>query len=100
MANVLEFNVLNDEEIQDALIELHEWERDGVKIRKTYMYPSFRDAIDFVNRVADVAEKYNHHPDIDISFKKVIITLWTHKRHAITKADMFLAGELEKVMIE
>jgi 4a-hydroxytetrahydrobiopterin dehydratase len=100
MANALEFSVLTDEQIQDALIDLPEWERDGVKIRKTYVYPTFRDAIAFVNRVADVAEKFNHHPLIDVNFKKVMITLWTHKCHAITKADMVLAAEIEKVMIE
>lgn len=100
MANALEFSILNDEQIQDALIELPEWERDGVRIRKTYIYPSFRDAVDFVNRVAGVAEKFNHHPDIEISFKKVTIKLWTHKCHAITRADVVVAGEIEKVMIE
>jgi 4a-hydroxytetrahydrobiopterin dehydratase len=99
MASVLEFTVLDDEQIQDALIELPEWERDGVKIRKTYQWPTFMDGIDFVNRVAQVAETFNHHPDIDIHFKKVTISLWTHKRNSITKADVLLAHEIEKVMI-
>ena len=57
MATKLEFTVLDQGQIRSELNELSAWERDGVAIRKTWMHDSFLDAIEFVNRVAVIAEK-------------------------------------------
>ncbi len=97
MATKLEFTVLDQGQIRSELNELSAWERDGVAIRKTWMHDSFLDAIEFVNRVAVIAEKMNHHPDIDISFKRVIVRIWTHKKNATTMADITLAHEIDKI---
>jgi 4a-hydroxytetrahydrobiopterin dehydratase len=97
VATELEFTVLEQDQIQLELEKLPDWEQDGVAIRKAYVHGSFLEAIAFVNRVAVVAEKLNHHPDIDISFKRVIIRIWTHKKNATTMADMTLAHEIGSI---
>lgn len=97
MAHELEFNVLGDRQIDDALQTLPGWEHEGKKLVKTFTHNSFLEAIAFVNRVAVVAEQYNHHPDFDINFKRVMLSLWTHKKDAITQADVTVAEAIEKI---
>ena len=58
---------------------------------------TFPEAIGFVNRVADAAERANHHPDIDIRYTKLIFTLSTHDAGGITQKDLDLAGEIESL---
>jgi 4a-hydroxytetrahydrobiopterin dehydratase len=97
MAHELEFDVLDEGQVAAALGGLPGWERDGVKIRKQYVFESFPAAIAFVNRVAGVAEEFNHHPDIEVHFKKVDVLFWTHKKNATTQADVVVSGAIEKV---
>ncbi len=97
MATEAENRVLNESELADALIDLPGWELKGKPIAKTYEFNSFPLAVEFVNQVADLAEKHNHHPDIHINFKKVKVHCWTHKFNAITQADIDLAKDVEHV---
>jgi 4a-hydroxytetrahydrobiopterin dehydratase len=80
--------LLNDKQIREALYTLEGWERKGDTIVKRYDLPSFKGAIAFVNRVADRAEAADHHPDIEIQYKKVTLTLSTHSEGGITKKDI------------
>lgn len=96
MSSELEQQVLQTEALEDALIDLPDWGFDGRAIHKTYHFSSFGEAMAFVNRVAEAVERINHHPEIAISFKQVAIRTWTHKRNAVTQADIVLAGEIEK----
>ena len=68
--------------------------RDGA-IRKKYLFPSFRSAIVFVNRVATVADELNHHPDIDIRYDKIFLALSTHDAGGITQKDLDLATRVD-----
>ena len=61
-------------------------------LERTFELPSFREAIAFVNRVAELAEEANHHPDIAISYKKVTLRWTTHSEGGITERDYELAG--------
>ena len=88
---------LPDDQIATRLAELDGWSRDGDQIVKTFELPTFMDAIAFVERVADLAEAANHHPDIDIRYRKVRIALSTHDAGGITQKDFDLAGEIEAV---
>ena len=99
MSSELEQQVLETEALEDALIDLPDWGFDGRAITKTYHLPSFADAMAFVNRVAESAERINHHPDIAISFRHVTIRTWTHKRNAVTRADVVLAAEIERAFV-
>ena len=88
---------LSDIEIQRALGGRTGWMRRGNALTRTFEFTTFPDAVAFVNRVADVAERMNHHPDIDIRFTKVTCSLWTHTAGGITAKDFKLAEEIEAV---
>ena len=66
-------------------------------IVKIYELPTFPDAITFVGRVAELAEAADHHPDIDIRYRKVRIALSTHDAGGITQKDFDLAGDIEAI---
>ncbi len=82
------------EEIDEALVELPEWLSTDFAIHRSYSFPSFRAAIAFVNAVADVAERHDHHPDIEIHFRDVSLSLWTHTVSGVTKRDISLAKDI------
>jgi 4a-hydroxytetrahydrobiopterin dehydratase len=86
---------LPDESIDERLEALPDWSRDGDEIVKTYELPSFPEAIAFVTRVAVLAEKADHHPDLDIRYRKVRVALSTHDQGGITDNDFALAAEIE-----
>ena len=87
--------VLSDAELTEALAGLPGWARDGEVIEKTYELPTFPAAIAFVGRIADRAEAANHHPDLDIRYRKVRVALSTHDEGGITEKDVGLATEIE-----
>ena len=88
---------LPDDQIATQLASLDGWTRDNDQIAKTYELPTFLDAIAFVERVADLAEAADHHPDIDIRYRKVRIALSTHDAGGITQKDFDLAGDVEAI---
>lgn len=89
--------LLDDQEIRKRLDDLKGWTREGDTIRKTYTLDSFPEAIAFVNRIADVAQKADHHPDIDIRFDRVSCTLSTHSEGGLTSWDFDLARTIDAV---
>ena len=84
------------EEITKSLKELPGWQLADNTIKKQYTLPSFMDGIRFVDRVAQLAEMADHHPDILINYKRVTMTLSTHSEGGITQKDFDLAKEMEK----
>ena len=82
---------LNDESIDGWLKGRKGWKRSGGALTKNFDFPSFRDAIVFVNRVASLADEFDHHPDIDIRYTTVILSLTTHSAHGLTEKDLKLA---------
>jgi 4a-hydroxytetrahydrobiopterin dehydratase len=88
---------LPDSTIAERLAALPGWERNGDEIGKTFELPSFPDAITFVTRIAARAESANHHPDLDIRYRKVRVALSTHDQGGITNQDFSLAGEIESI---
>jgi 4a-hydroxytetrahydrobiopterin dehydratase len=88
---------LDDLTIQRELARLPGWSRRGDVLTKTFGFRTFPDAIGFVNRVADEAERMNHHPDLDIRYVKVMVTLSTHDAGGITQKDVDLAAVVETV---
>jgi 4a-hydroxytetrahydrobiopterin dehydratase len=74
------------------------WDVVAGALERTFRFKDFGAAIDFVNRVAEVAEAENHHPDIEIHYNRVKLRFWTHSQQAITERDHALAartGSLE-----
>jgi 4a-hydroxytetrahydrobiopterin dehydratase len=86
---------LTDDRIAERLATLPDWERSGDEIVKTFELPSFPEAIAFVTRIADRAEAADHHPDLDIRYRKVRVALSTHDDGGITDKDFDLASEIE-----
>ena len=90
-------NKLSDLEIQRALGDLAGWSRRGDTLVKTFTFDKFARGIAFVDRIAVAADKMNHHPDIDIRYTKIQISLSTHDAGGITQNDLNLAKEIESV---
>jgi 4a-hydroxytetrahydrobiopterin dehydratase len=87
--------LLNESEIAEGLKKLSGWERKGNEIEKVFKLRDFEEAVGFVNKVAVLAEKADHHPDILIQYKNVILTLSTHSKGGLTEKDFGLAKEIE-----
>jgi 4a-hydroxytetrahydrobiopterin dehydratase len=88
---------LSDADVQAALAELPGWERAGDEIVKTFELGSFPDAIAFVVRIGFFAEQADHHPDLDIRWRKVRVALTTHDAGGLTDRDVALARQIEDV---
>jgi 4a-hydroxytetrahydrobiopterin dehydratase len=70
------------------------WERHGDMLVRSWQFPSFRRALEFVNQVAALAEKSDHHPDIVLSYRKVRLELSTHSEGGLTDLDFAFASEI------
>ena len=92
--------LLDDEEIEQRLDELGDWDREGDEIQKWFEFDDFSSAIKFVNDVAKLADRYDHHPDIDIRYNKVKLSLSTHSEGGITEKDFTLANDIEQTLGE
>ena len=73
------------------------WSKRAQTILRTFKFEGFLNSIDFVNRIARKAQKINHHPDIDIRFNQVTLTLTTHDEGGITEKDFSLARQCDEV---
>ena len=87
---------LSDIEIQRTLGARSGWTRRGNAITRTFEFSTFAQAIAFVNRIAEAAEKMDHHPDVDIRYPKVTCVLSTHSAGGITAKDFKLAEEIDE----
>ena len=72
---------------------------DNHHLARTFTFPDFQKALDFVNRVGAVAEKQGHHPDIHLSWGKVEVETWTHSAGAITDKDFKLAEAIDQLPV-
>ena len=70
------------------------WENNGEEITRTYKFKDFAEALAFVNRVGQLAEAADHHPDIDIRYNKVRLVLSTHSAGGLTSKDFALARQI------
>ncbi|MBF6327352.1 4a-hydroxytetrahydrobiopterin dehydratase [Nocardia transvalensis] len=90
-------SLLTDEELSTALEDLPDWTHTGNSIARTVEAPSFLAGIELVRRVASAAEAANHHPDIDIRWRRVTFTLSTHSAGGLTQLDVALAHEIDRL---
>jgi len=92
--------LLTPQELQSFLAAHPDWRHEGGMLRRTYEAPSFLAGIELVRRVADVAEAQDHHPDIDIRWRKVSLALSTHDAGGLTFRDPKLAAEADRLFAE
>jgi 4a-hydroxytetrahydrobiopterin dehydratase len=86
---------LSSESIKGWLATHRGWKRQANKLTKDFVFASFRDSIVFVNRVASVADHFNHHPDIDVRYSKVTVSVTTHDAGGITAVDLDVAEQID-----
>ena len=87
--------LLEETEIGVRLASLPGWERQGEAIVKTFEHDDFVGSVRFVDSLVAPAEEMNHHPDIEISWNRVKVTVSTHSEGGLTAADFELAGRIE-----
>ena len=93
---------LTAEQINDFLPQTPEWlvlsvvegEKEVKKIRRVFVLKDFKNAMKFVNKVADVANTEDHHPNITINYKKVKLELWTHAIGGLSENDFIVAAKI------
>ena len=86
------------EDLARFLAEHSGWREQDNALVRTYELASFREAIAFVTRVADIAERHDHHPDIDIRYRKVTLRLTTHDAGGLTFRDPAVAADIDRVL--
>ena len=78
--------------------DVPDWSLKGATIKREFQFKDFREAMVFVNKVADVAEGQGHHPDIFISYKTVRLTLATHKIGGLSQNDFIMAARIDQLL--
>jgi 4a-hydroxytetrahydrobiopterin dehydratase len=89
--------LLTESEIQEQAKVLSDWTLENSKLHITRRFKDFIEAIEFVNKLVEPAESAGHHPDIEISYNKVKITLTTHDAGGLTQADFDVAGAISQI---
>ncbi|WP_435009731.1 4a-hydroxytetrahydrobiopterin dehydratase [Tundrisphaera lichenicola] len=88
---------LNEPEIVSRMTAVKDWERLGDMLVRSWQFPSFRRALEFVNRVATLAESLDYYPDIILSFRTVRLELSTHAVGGLTDQDFAFAAEINAI---
>ena len=87
--------LLSDSEIEERLRGLPEWARKGDAIRRVYECGDFVGSTNLVAEIVEPAESMGHHPDLEVSWDKVTVTISTHSEGGLTEADFELAREID-----
>jgi 4a-hydroxytetrahydrobiopterin dehydratase len=89
---------LQGQEIERLLPQLEGWQVvNEHHLQKTYRFKDFRESLEFVNKVGELAESQGHHPDICFGWGKAEVTIWTHKIDGLTESDFVLAAKIDKL---
>lgn len=89
---------LTPEEIEPLSSQLQNW--NVVKnhhLRRTFGFPDFVTALEFVNKVGSIAEEEGHHPDLYLTWGRVEVEIWTHKINGLTESDFVLAAKIDQI---
>ncbi len=85
-------------EFEPLLTQLEGWEvPEDKKLVKTFRFKNFVEAVDFVNRITQVAEEEGHHPDLYVAWGKVTVYLWTHKIDGLSESDFIMAAKIDRL---
>lgn len=88
---------LDEQRIAERLSDVPAWHREGDAIVRRLRLPSFKDAIDLVNQVAELADRADHHPDMLIQYRDVQLTLTTHDAGGLSDRDFDLAQTIDRL---
>jgi 4a-hydroxytetrahydrobiopterin dehydratase len=90
-------STLDESTIREELASLDGWELEGDTIRRELRFDGFREAIDFIVRVADEADAADHHPELTNVYSRVTVALTTHDAGGVTQKDLDLARRIDAV---
>ncbi|MDT8324822.1 MAG: 4a-hydroxytetrahydrobiopterin dehydratase [Bacteroidota bacterium] len=88
------------QEVETRLQDMKDWKLQNEQITRTFEAASFHRAIGFVTQIAILADKADHHPDIDIRYSTVVIALATHSEGGITEKDFSLAKQIDEAFAQ
>lgn len=88
---------LSAEEIKSSLSALKDWKVDGINLKKRFEFSNFAESLAFVNKVGEIAEKLDHHPDIYFGWGYAEFSVTTHDTGGLTYNDFELAQEIENL---
>ena len=88
---------LAEEQANELLKQIPGWEIKNGHVFRQFKFKNFKEAIAFVNKVAEIAEAEGHHPDIAIHYNKVTIELWTHAVNGLSENDFILAAKINTI---
>jgi 4a-hydroxytetrahydrobiopterin dehydratase len=89
---------LKGEELNALAVQLPGWQVVSEHhLARSFKFPNFRTALDFVNRVGELAEQQGHHPDLFLAWGRVDVTTWTHKINGLTESDFILAAKIDRL---
>ena len=86
------------EDAEKLANQVPDWVLGDKEISREFRLKDFREAVDFVLKIADIAEEQGHHPDIAISYNVVKLTLWTHKVGGLTANDFIVAAKIDRLV--
>ena len=89
--------LLGDGELKELVVKIPGWEVQSKQIQREFNFANFIEAFSFMTKVALICEKYNHHPNWENVYSKVIIKLNTHDLGGVTNLDQTLASEINKI---
>ncbi|MGI8670700.1 MAG: 4a-hydroxytetrahydrobiopterin dehydratase [Aridibacter sp.] len=90
---------LSEEEIKDNLKELNDWKVEGKLLKRSFKFENFAEALEFVNKVGEIAEKADHHPDITFGWGYADIELTTHDTGGLTQNDFDVAKKTDFLLV-
>ena len=89
---------LSGKDLESLAKQVPNWKVvDAHHITRAFVFPDFKQALAFVNKVGEIAEEQGHHPDILLAWGKAEVTTWTHKIDGLTESDFILAAKIDEV---
>ena len=89
---------LTPEEIRPLAAQVHSWTVvRNHHIQREFKFADFKEALQFVNKVGELAEEQGHHPDILLAWGKAEVSIWTHKIDGLTESDFILAAKIDAI---
>jgi 4a-hydroxytetrahydrobiopterin dehydratase len=89
---------LSEGQVREFVGQLSGWDASGDKLKKTFTFKDFVTAMEFLNRVAEVAESEQHHPDFSVHYNQVDFSIWTHSVGGLSENDFILAAKIDSLV--
>ncbi len=88
---------MNPNDVKDYLSRVKGWRFEENKIKKLFTFVNFRQTLNFVNKVGEIAENEGHHPDLYVSYGHCEVILWTHAINGLSENDFILAAKIDEL---